>query len=693
MKLGGRPAADLAAECCVVVLPAGVMAVLAFRSGGYSPAETAAAGVAAAGVVMAVAALASRPAAHVSRAQVAVALALIALAAWAWASGSWSDAPGRAHAEAVRWTAYATVFLAAGLLARSDRLARWLVAALATAATVAAIAGLAAWLLPGWFAIDPIYQRRRLSWPTGYWNTTGLLAALGLIWCLHLTSSRATWQVRVIAAGALPLLVATAAFTASRGAIGAAIIGSLAYAATARSRLPALAIAACAPALVATLLVVRATGIDGDNVTPALVDEGRRVAAGLVICAIAAALSRAASLAFERRALDMQLPSVTRGTRIGLAAGACLIVLAAAIAAGAPRELDRAYDEFRDGSAIPETTVRSRITNFSSDGRIELWRIAYDAFRPHPLRGSGAGTYALLWSRDRPAPSDAQDAHSLYVETLGELGIPGLALLLVALIGMLAALGRRALAAGPGGSAWGALFAAALAYASFAAVDWSWEMPACTVWLLTAGGLALSPAARPADVRRPVIGAAPRAALLLVGLVSGAISLQLLSAERRVDRAVAALAAGDCDRALGQARGARSWSPDLTEPDLVIAVCAARNGDSRTALLSARRAVQHDPRDWQTHFVSALVKAADGRDPDADLRRARALNPRERLTSLAQADLAVRDPELRAVRARLLPIPLPTRHCGGPSRSGDTGCGDPRLPTIAPGPLVPTVRP
>ena len=60
--------------------------------------------------------------------------------------------------------------------------------------------------------------------------------------------------------------------------------------------------------------------------------------------------------------------------------------------------------------------------------------------RPHPavgrgarrLRGSaadgkGAGTYQLQWAQDRPYRFTVIDAHSLYVEVLGELGLVGFA--------------------------------------------------------------------------------------------------------------------------------------------------------------------------------------------------------------------------------------------------------------------------
>ena len=67
-----------------------------------------------------------------------------------------------------------------------------------------------------------------------------------------------------------------------------------------------------------------------------------------------------------------------------------------------------------------------------------------NGYDPHPLRGSGAGTYALLWAQHRKTSFTVVDGHSLEIETLGELGIVGLALLAIALLTMLGALARRA---------------------------------------------------------------------------------------------------------------------------------------------------------------------------------------------------------------------------------------------------------
>ena len=106
--------------------------------------------------------------------------------------------------------------------------------------------------------------------------------------------------------------------------------------------------------------------------------------------------------------------------------------------------------------------------------RATYWRVAAKDFESHVAVGSGAGTYAAYWRRHPQrvyfAPSHA---HSLYLETGAELGVVGLALLLVLLAPPLSSLGSRdpiRLGAACG----------FLAFVLHAGVDWDWEMPVVT---------------------------------------------------------------------------------------------------------------------------------------------------------------------------------------------------------------------
>ena len=131
------------------------------------------------------------------------------------------------------------------------------------------------------------------------------------------------------------------------------------------------------------------------------------------------------------------------------------------------------------------TTGASRSTAFDASSRCTA---------PAP------GTYRITWDRDRPAPPvKVNDGHSLYLETLSELGIVGLVLLLTAL-GTLLVGGLRAPRAARSATPTARSSPAGRCSRSTRAIDWDWEMPALFVWLFGAGGVVL--AARAAAARR-----------------------------------------------------------------------------------------------------------------------------------------------------------------------------------------------
>ena len=80
--------------------------------------------------------------------------------------------------------------------------------------------------------------------------------------------------------------------------------------------------------------------------------------------------------------------------------------------------------------------------------RYAYWRVAGHMFVSHPLRGEGSGSFGVEWLQRRKIPEAAQDAHSLYIETAGELGLVGLAALALFLAGAAVA-ARRAFGRNP----------------------------------------------------------------------------------------------------------------------------------------------------------------------------------------------------------------------------------------------------
>ena len=124
-------------------------------------------------------------------------------------------------------------------------------------------------------------------------------------------------------------------------------------------------------------------------------------------------------------------------------------------------------------------------THVSLGDRPAYWNVALADASEHIVLGSGAGSYDDYWLEHRSITAYVRDAHNLYLETAAELGIVGVALLLVALGAPLAAAraGDRRLVA--------TATAAYIAFLVHAGLDWDWEMPVTTLAGLACGAALL----------------------------------------------------------------------------------------------------------------------------------------------------------------------------------------------------------
>jgi O-antigen ligase len=112
-----------------------------------------------------------------------------------------------------------------------------------------------------------------------------------------------------------------------------------------------------------------------------------------------------------------------------------------------------------------------------SENRLRYWELAWDDFTDHPLLGSGSGSFGdYLLTHDPSAPF-SRTAHSLYLQSLAELGPLGLALVLAVvacpLVALLLSRRRDPLVA--------TAAAGYTAYVIHAGIDWDWEIPAVTL--------------------------------------------------------------------------------------------------------------------------------------------------------------------------------------------------------------------
>jgi O-antigen ligase len=625
---------DRAGMAGLIIAPGALTLFFAFNDGGFFP------GSQALGTVLLLVALAARisfarrPFAGLNGWVGVAAGALGLYAIWVLASGAWSGSTSRALLEFDRALLYLAALVLYGTVPRSSsRVARtlWMVA---LAFAVVAGAALLTRLLPETFPTSPNLQNDRLSYPLTYWNALGLLAALGAVLCLHLACrARDPVPVRVLGAAAVPMLATTVLFTFSRGAIVAGAIGVVVYLLVARPRGLVGGLVATAPlAVVAVRSGYAADALATTNpTTPTAVAQGKDVFRTVALCMGGSALLRLALVPLDRRIARFRVPEPARRRVLRpLAGAAALAVVLVAVVAGAPGFLDRQYDRFARGDQAQfRADFRKRLADPASPARQRQWRVAVREFHGAELAGTGAGTYQIAWDRERPDPSTVVDAHSLYIELLGELGLVGLVLLAVSVLAILSVFAFRA--RGRRRALYGALLAAGLAWALHAGVDWDWEMPAVTFWFFALGGAALAASER----ERTRFGRVAPSVRLVTGL--GVLALAAVPAvvgasQRHIDASSAAFARQDCGTAASEARKAVSTLSLRPEPYELLAYCEIRAGRPRQAVADARKAVDRDPHNWSYRYSLAVALGAAGEDPRPEARRARAMNPLEPLT-------------------------------------------------------------
>ena len=592
--------------------------------------------------------------------------ALALLAGWILLSASWSDAPARALLEFDRALLYVLALALFGTLPMTPGRLAWLLRGVAAAAIAVCAVALITRTLPHVWPVSPNVANERLSYPITYWNTLGLVGAFGVVLCVHFTcSEREPGWVRAIAAGALPILAATIYLTFSRSAIAAGALGVVVYLAAARPRAAAGGLLAAIPATaIAVAVTYGADALATEHPTTAQgVSQGRRAAIVIALCVVGAVVARLLLARLDER-IAARRPRPRPWPVVAASAGAALLVLAVAfVVAGGPGYVSRQYDTFVQRREPRETgDLRTRLTDPSSNGRIDEWRVAIDGWKAERLHGTGAGTYQLQWDRHRPDSTIVYDGHSLYAEVLGELGIVGLLLVLTAVLTLLAAAAVRI--RGPDRALFAAAFTFLLVWGLRAGVDWDWEMPVVTLTAFCVGGAVLAtpswregadPEVEPRRWADP-----PRLMRVVLGLGCLLLALtpyRVAMSQDRLDAAVAAYRHGDCPKAIDEALGSLDAEQIRPEPRLVLTYCDLRLGQPRLALTQIKAAVDRDPEDWRLRYVLAVNRALLGRDPRPEMRRARELDPLEKLPQAGVRRFASADSpkawQRRAQRARL----------------------------------------
>ena len=564
-------------------------------------------------------------------------LAFAVLAAGTALSVIWSLAPSDSWIEATRTFAYLALFAAGMALVRLEPHG-W-------PAVLVGVAGgcliVCAWALltkvfPASLASEETYARLRE--PFAYWNSVGLMAALGvppLLWLAARRSGHAA--ANALAWPGIGLLLVCLMLSYSRGALVALLVGLALWFAVVPLRLRG-TVALAAAVLGAGPLVAWAFSQDGLTTDrapiAARVDAGHEFGSLLLLMVV----------------LLLRLAGRAAIAVLALVPVLGLIALAAE-PGGVDGQVSKAWNQLTDPNAETPANTPDRLTATSSV-RARYWSEALDIHATEPLLGTGAGAYATVRTRFRDDTLAVRHAHGYVVQTLADLGWAGLAVALIAAAAwLLAALRATGLTRGDRGLPYDAerigmltLAVVVVIFGLHSAVDWTWFVPAnagvamlCAGWVAGRGPLRARleapdgppvPAgpAWPHASRLARLGerVPPPRALAVIVVVATALAAawtayQPVRAVHAGDAAFDRLDRGQPDAAANIARIATDRNPLAVDPLFELSAIEQARGRTDEAEAALERAVELQPANAEAWRQLGRLRLSVLNDPQAAL--------------------------------------------------------------------------
>jgi hypothetical protein len=352
---------------------------------------------------------------------------------------------------------------------------------------------------------------------------------------------------------------------------------------------------------------------------------------GLVAALLIVIVSAAIGVAWLGASRYLPWRPVPRRAGWAVAILLTLIGTGAAIAAN-PAERFESFKQPPSRTTLPaDDFVRGHLLSTAGSGRWQFWEAAVDEFQDAPLTGHGAGSFEAWWAVNGSIAIFVRDAHSLYLEVLGELGVAGF-LALVGFIAAAALVTSRLFASDPRIGAAAAAAAAGLAYLFAAGIDWMWELTAVSVAgisCIALGCAGVSQGERPQAVRTKQELAA-RVAFLLAAWIVVCVQAVPLLGEAKIRDSQAAARRGAGDDALSDATAAQHIMPWASSPYLQLALVEEQVGHLTPARAYILDAIERDPADWRLRIVAARIDLRSGAIEAArrELAEARRLSPR-----------------------------------------------------------------
>lgn len=625
--------------CSVWLLGFGLVAYLGLEGGGYEPIVRDQLGIAIWWGVLLGLAVGALPLNRLRYGSWIVLALLAAYVCWVALSCIWTDATHNTVEDLGRVVTYLGVF-ALALSIRGPKGARRMVGAVGSAIVVIAVVALLSRFHPAWFpaAREQMsflpFEQGRLSYPLGYWNGLAALVAIGLPLVLYVACCARHVLTQALAAAALSAMALTVYFTLSRGGTAASIVGLIVFMALAHDRVAKAAtlLIASVGAAILILATSQRSALNSGLTGPLAHHQGNEMLVmTLVVCAGVGLLQAALALALRHG----QRPTWTRPSRrVSQSLLVACLAVAAIVVVGfvGSGKVSHAWHEFKASSGTESGA--GRLSSVSSNGRWPYWTAVVKEFESAPIVGKGSGSYEVWWAQHRADKGGfVRDAHSLYLETLGELGIVGFALI-VGFLGWVLWMGisRYARAARSSRTRLAAALAGCAAFCFGTAFDWLWEIAVIPIAVLLLASVLVSAGERSRRAALPVAARLAGVGVALAALVAIAIPL---SSALALQKSQAEFRGGDLSAAMSEAADARRVEPFASQPRMQEALVLEAEGRIAAALVPVREATRLEPHEWRAWVVRSRIEAENGH-PTAALasyRMARSLNPHSVLFS------------------------------------------------------------
>jgi O-Antigen ligase len=559
----------------------------------------------------------------------------------------WSVQPDNSWQAANLTLSYLAAFAGAAALARLGP-GHWRALIWAIALTAVALSAYA--LLRKVFPVGS-ETLGRIQTPLGYWNSIGLMGAIGIPPCLWMWSRRDSGPaLRGLAVPSLAILISVVVLSYSRSAAVAAVVAIGCWLVFVPRRLTVAALLGLGGlgAAIITGWALSKPGLTGNNQPLDLrTSSGHTFGVVLLVCVVAFTV-----IGIAAARTSVSLSDATR-RRIGtvLLIGVALVPVAAVIAVAASSrgltgEISHAWNSLTNVNSVTSDTA-SRFGSLGSS-RPLYWSEGIKVGEHALFKGVGALGFATARTRYVHQPAYAVHAHSYVVQTFADLGLLGLALSLALLVSWVVSASRAIAWRTPWASLDGArvseregLIAVVLVVLAFgvqSSIDWTWFFPGVAIpVLLCAGWLAgRGPLSRPVGIaaRRASLLARPAAAagvtaIAAVSLLLAWLIWQPLSSADSLSSAENAAVNRDVSAAFSDAHAAAGSDPLALEPLFVLSELYRSVANRTAARTELVKAVQLQPENAESWYQLGNFDLADGRARRAlpSLRRALALDP------------------------------------------------------------------